>query len=579
MDSQKRENLLNLALDVSDVEREKSNILNIGFDKVEKTWEVIVKYHGDLLAYEKDNILIEILVAGYAIVTLPESEMEYFTNIELVEFIEKPKAFTFTMFEEKVSSCILPVIQGVDGLTGKGVLVGIIDSGIDYYLKDFQNDQGSRILYLWDQSGIGKTPEGFYLGAEYTKEEIDFALKQNTYEGALQIVPSLDVSGHGTSVAAICAGSNQEKRLQGVAIDSELLVVKLGIPKENGFPRTTEIMRALTYLIQKARELRKPIAINLSFGNTYGPHDGSSLLEQFIDTVSQEGKCSICVGSGNEGASGGHAEETISDKELDIEFSIGEYEVSTNLQMWKMYGDLFETVLVTPDGSQFIIEGMREGTKRLIYKNMTILVYIGMPMPYSVNQEIFFDFIANDSYLERGIWKLKLRPYKIISGNVQCYLPSSGIRNLSTRFFKPSPSLTLTIPSTASKVITVGAYQIEYEAYADFSGRGDFINDNTSSIRTLVKPDLVAPGVAIQTVGPRGNETTVTGTSFATPIVTGSVALLMEYGIIKGNDPYLYGEKLKAFLIKGAKRLPGYRKWPNPQVGWGALCVEDSIKN
>ena len=203
--------------------------------------------------------------------------------------------------------------------------------------------------------------------------------------------------------------------------------------------------------------------------------------------------------------------------------------------------------------------------------NQTILLYYGKPGPYSVAQEIYLDFIPKENYLEEGLWRIRLTPREIVEGNFDFWLPSASVLSRSTRFLRPSPETTLTIPSTAAGVISVGAYDDAYQSFADFSGRG------FTRMTRQVKPDLVAPGVGIITARSGGGYETVTGTSFATPFVTGSAALLMQWGIVDGRDPFLYGEKIKAYLRRGARHLPGYSQWPNPELGFGTLCLSDSI--
>ena len=162
-------------------------------------------------------------------------------------------------------------------------------------------------------------------------------------------------------------------------------------------------------------------------------------------------------------------------------------------------------------------------------------------------------------------------PGQVRDGEYHLWLPSSGAINGATRFLYPTPVGTLTIPSTARKIIAVGAYNSRTLTYADFSGRG------TEEGESRDKPDLVAPGVDIMTTAPGGGYAQATGTSFATPFVTGAAALLMEWGITDGNDPFLYGEKVKAYLQKGARALPAFEEFPNGQIGWGALCLRDSL--
>lgn len=201
-----------------------------------------------------------------------------------------------------------------------------------------------------------------------------------------------------------------------------------------------------------------------------------------------------------------------------------------------------------------------------------VFVYNGYPTPYNVRQEIYLSFIpmAEENYIESGQWKLKITPRKSINGEYQMWLPVSAGSNRGTRFLEPDKTFTLTIPSTARGVISVGAYDVRYQAYADFSGRGDqkFCVD---------KPDLVAPGVGILAAEPGGGESVRSGTSMATPFVTGAAALLMEWGIVRGNDPYLYGERLKAYLHRGARKMDGFDIYPNDEVGYGRLCVGESL--
>ena len=184
-----------------------------------------------------------------------------------------------------------------------------------------------------------------------------------------------------------------------------------------------------------------------------------------------------------------------------------------------------------------------------------------------------------ERYVNPGVWTITFVPVSVVTGSYSMYLPSASSIGSETHFFAPTPEVTLTIPSTSSKVITVGAYDTVYDAYADFSGRGyPFGQSSVDRIGSIFsKPDLVAPGVGIMTAAAGGGYVSVTGTSFATPFVTGSAALMMEWGIARDNDPYLYGEKVKAYLSRGARHLPGLTEYPNPLVGWGALCLERSL--
>lgn len=438
---------------------------------------------------------------------------------------------------------------------------------------------------MWDQTLLpnertGAPPRGFERGVVFNSEKINEALQQETEEERFKIVPSRDVTGHGTAVTGVAAGNGRASDLRyiGAAPNSSLLIVKLGVPTQEGFPKTTELMRALTYVTRVSVERKQPVAINISFGNTYGSHLGNSLLERFLDNISEQGTNVICVGSGNEGASRGHYAGKLT-RETTIEGAVGNYETGLSIQLWKNSVDVFRVFLETPEGIRLEIPMRGEGTNRLETAQMELLIYIGEATPYSVNQEIFIDFLPKEEYVTPGIWKLTLVPVQIVTGEYSLYLPSQSITNTTTGFFLSSPEMTLTIPSTSQKVVTVGAYNSIYDSYADFSGRGYVYRQTEDSLGQLgnAKPDLVAPGVNITTTEVGGGYVEVTGTSFATPFVTGASALLMEWGIVRRNDPFLYGEKVKANLRKGARQLPGYDTFPNSQVGYGALCVRDSL--
>ncbi len=580
MASQKIENLLNLALDATPKEREKSLELDVGYDPAEKTWDLIVKYSGSLEAVRALASSVVELQNEYAVITIRESDIEALTQIPEIEYIEKPKRLFFQVANGRRVSCIDSVQQDTRlSLYGQGILVAIIDSGIEYENADFRNEDGTtRILALWDQSlapGEGRVPpKGYAVGAEYTSGQINEALGRSTLDDRRQIVPSQDTSGHGTAVAGVAAGNgrNSNGQYAGAAPKSDLLVVKLGNPVKDGFPRTTELMQGIDYVVRKALELRMPVAVNISFGNTYGSHDGSSLLERFIDDISNIWKSCICIGSGNEAASAGHTSGIMRmGREEIIQLAVQSSQPAISIQIWKEYTDIVDISLMTPAG--VTIGPIQEilGPQRFSVGQTEILLYYGEPSPYSTAQEIFIDMLPKETYVASGVWRLILNPRKVVSGAYELWLPSENVLNQGTGFLFPTDQTTLTIPSTAGRVVTVGAYNALTFAYADFSGRGYTRGGN------LVKPDIVAPGVDVTAAAIGGGYAQFTGTSFAVPFVTGGAALMMEWGIVRNNDPYLYGEKVKAYLRRGARALPGFEVYPNPQVGYGALCVRDSI--
>lgn len=581
--SQKIENILNLALDATQEERERSGELDVGYDPAEKEWELIIKYSGDLESVRGISSSVTELMNGYAVIVIREERIEELAGIPEVEFIEKPKSLYFQTDVGRQASCIDAVQAPPYGLSGRGVLVGIVDSGIDFENPDFRNEDGTtRIVSLWDQSISGRPPSGYAVGSEFTREEINAALAGNGSGGgagkSTRTVLSRDTSGHGTAVAGIAAGNgrgSEGRMYRGVAPEAELLIVKMRTPRPDGFPRTTELMMGVDYVIRKALELRRPIAVNISFGNTYGSHDGTSLAERFLNDISDTWKNVICIGSGNEGTTAGHAAGRVNDEEEVVqELAVQEREPALNVQIWKSYVDEMNISIASPSGER--VGPFREilGPQRFVLGNTELLLYYGEPKPYSVRQEIYISFIPLQSYVDSGVWQIILTPGRIVDGAYQMWLPAQAALNVGTAFLTPDSTSTLTIPSTASLVVTVAAYDARTFSYADFSGRGPAAVYEGIEVP---KPDLAAPGVLVNAPVPGGGYRAFSGTSFAAPFVTGSAALLMEWGIVQGNDPYLYGEKVKAYLRRGARELPGYSVWPNSLLGFGALCVRNSL--
>lgn len=561
MADQKLENLLNISLQATKEEREKSEELGIGYDPEQNTWELIVRYTGSLdgLRTRYPQIRIRELLNQYAVLIVPETLVDAVSQETVIEYVEKPKQLYFELQAGKAASCINAVQQGMNnpfGLFGKGTIVAVIDTGIRAESMEFRNADGStRILNIWDQT----------TGTEYDRSQIDEALQNETKDTAG--IPGADVLGHGTQVAAIACGSS------GVAAQADILVVKLGLAAKNGFPRTTQLMEALDYVVRKAIDYGKPLAVNISFGNNYGDHTGSSLLENFINDIADSWKCSICIGSGNEGLGAVHTGGTLTeDMEETVELVVSSYETGLSIQIWKDYWDDIAVEIIAPSGRNLgrIQENSR--VSRIRYEDMELLTYFGEPSPFRIRQEIYIDMIPQTVYIQSGLWKLRLIPRSIRNGRYDMWLPAQGALNFGTGFTSPDSASTFTIPSAAAKAVTVGAYDAGTGSAAPFSGQGYIVEIGGS---LMVKPELAAPGVNVLVPSVSGMAR-VSGTSYATPFVTGSAALLMEWGIVRGNDTFLYGEKLKAYLIKGAEPLAGAAV-PDTQTGWGRLCLKNSL--
>lgn len=567
-----------------------------------------------------EDVQITRLLGGYAIATLPEERVEEFLKNPGILYAELPtKVYTSAEFG-RAASCInnRPTAPyAPDNLSGRGVLVGIIDSGIDYAHPDFRNEDGTtRIAALWDQGAmaamgslpqngpeesmlpeegvvsegslLAQPPKGYPLGILYTREQINEALQESTKEQQRKIVPSVDLSGHGTHVAGIAAGNGRASggQYRGVAFESDLLIVKLaevrsGISSVSG---TARLMEAVDFCIRYAMEQNKPLALNLSYGTAEGAHNGKSLLETYINTVVPMAKCVICVGTGNDGIGRSHAGGRLTEREpVEVELAIEGVERSIELELWKNYPDVFAVELVAPNGqsgrfaygegepvtafgSAFLYSAWGR-TLRL--GDAEVEVLWSAPTIYQNLSELRISITAMGRQLGVGIWKIRLLPEKIVEGTYDIWI-IRGTESSQSGFVVPDSYRTLTIPSTAENVISVGAYDDGTYQTAPFSGRG------TARESGRMKPDLVAHGVDITSCAPGGGYTTLSGTSMATPFATGGAALLLQWGIVEGNDLFLYGEKLREYLLKGATRLPG-ETYPDPVNGWGRLCVNDSI--
>lgn len=612
--NQKIENLLNVSLDATREELESSESLSTGFNWRDNTWEIIVRYTGNLENIKANyNVYVRELLFNYAIIVTDKATIELISQEPQIVYVEKPKSLYFQLERAKSAACASNVRvgqpgaygyknisrninesisentsgnigsgqtgQGIGGiadngiqyLSGKGVITAIIDTGIDIYSSEFRNADGStRILDIYDQT----------LQREYSAADIDAFIgkDRNVYTGRdisqeeNEGIPAFDNIQHGTNVAVIACGKS------GVAYESDIIVVKMGYSYNNQFPRTTSLMDAIDYIIRKAMGYNRPVAINISYGMNYGDHNGNTLLESYINAAASGYKCSICIGSGNEADKAVHYGGTIKNAQTDtVEIAVGEYQSSIDIQIWKYYWDDIRVTLISPDGTERVI--VTHGKiSRYTLGGTNVISLSGEPSPYNLYQEIYINLQLQGSYITSGIWKIQLYGENVRQGTYNIWLPASVSLNRATGVIRPVAYDTITIPATAGGCISVGAYNSYTGAYAAFSGRGSALTD---VLTAGIKPDILAPGVDISIRRDTRQGvvyTSVTGTSYATPFVTGAAALLMQWGIVMGNDRFMYGEKLKAYLRSGARQLDGVTHTPNPVTGYGALCVEDSIK-
>lgn len=468
-------------------------------------------------------------------------------NYKEIEYIEKP--FILEMQDtQSFSSTGITNFKNRSGLTGNGTIIGIIDSGIDYTLPIFKDiNGGSKILYYWDQSIIGTPPEGFKGGTLYTKEDIDKAINGGTF------IPISTTSTHGTHVAGTAAS---------IATDAKLIVVRVGNRATDYYSRSTEFMRAIKFILDRSLELNMPVSINISYGSNEGSHRGLSLFEQYIDDMCLYWKNNIIVAAGNNRDKGGHKHIKLEDQIEEVEFTIGLNETIININIWPNFADDFDVYLVNPSNQRTQPISLTSGEVRNSIGTTRIKGYFYPIAPYSLQRRVTFQ-LTTSSQITPGIWKIVFTPIKIVEGNINIYLPTSEGLSKDTRFLTPTTELTVTVPGTASRVLTVGSYNSRTDTASVFSGEGN--------IEFCVsKPDILAPGEDIISYLPGGSQGALSGTSMATPHVTGVCSLLHQWGIINNNDPFLYSAKLKALLLKSARRKSNI-PYPNNLRGYGSL--------
>lgn len=499
------------------------------------------------------GVSVEILNSSYAIITSSnEEDVNTLLTYPEIEFIEKPFILQ-TQDVQSFSSTGITGFKNRTGLTGKGTIIGIIDSGIDYTLPVFRDSDGrSKILYYWDQSIQGNPPEGFREGTLYTNEDINNAIAGNMY------IPISTTSLHGTHVGGICAT---------IASDARIIVVRVGNIQTDVFSRSTEFMRAIKFILDRALELRMPVTLNISYGSNEGSHRGTSLFEQYIDDMCLFWKNNIVVAAGNNADKGGHKRIRLQNNTTEeVEFIVGEGERILNINIWPDFVDDFSVHLVSPSNTQTQSISLTSGEIRNTLGETRVTGYFYPIAPYSLTRRVTLQLSSN-TQINPGLWRIVFEPIDIVTGNVNIYLPTSEGLNRNTRFLIPTQELTVTVPGTASRVITVGSFNSRTDIVSIFSGEGD-----TQS--GVFKPDLLAPGEDIISFLPGGTSGALSGTSMATPHVTGVCSLFMEWGIVNGNDLFLYSQKLRALLLRGARRLTN-QSYPNNSSGFGFLNLAD----
>ncbi|MHB1153725.1 MAG: S8 family peptidase [Eubacteriales bacterium] len=457
-------------------------------------------------------------------------------------------------------------------LNGRGVLMGFVDTGIDYTLDVFRYEDGtSRIQYIYDQTISGNPTEGFLLGSEFTNAQINEALlAENPYD----IVPHRDTSGHGTFLASIAAGSESEGYI-GAAPRSELIVYKLrkakqfyldyyAVPEdqEDAF-ESNAVMVGIEYILLKARRLGRPVVICLGLGSNFGSHDGFSIFEEYLTGVSILNGVCLCTAAGNESQARHHMAGVVPAKgeTANIDLRVGDDIVDVFLSIWSGAADKLSVSVRSPTGElvgRFSAIPNKRYESGLILERSSVRVEYYFPTEGSGDQCIVVKLINATP----GIWTIILYGDIILDGSFNAWLPITGFVSPQVEFLTATPYNTITIPGTMIGSLCCGAYDSSNNILYSGSSWGP-------TVLPILAPDLTAPGVNVGGFYP-GVYGTMTGTSVSTAITAGAGALMMQWGIVDGNDTALSTYQIRAYLIRGCDRKEGVN-YPNTQWGYGTL--------
>jgi len=533
--------------------------------------ESTVKYNGDIKSLADNmGLTVEVLNENFAIMALSAAERLALSKSPQIEYIEEQKIISF-LDNPALPSTGSAFVEGeIDGLTGDGVLIAILDSGIDFTHKDFMNDDGTtRIVSIWDQNAAGTPPSGFTIGNEYSQEQINAALSNTADDN----IPERDHVGHGTALAGAAAGNGRTSggKYTGSAPGASLLIVRLAQVISAHFSSDTNLMRGIQYAADKAAALNMPLVINISYGTNQGAHDGSSLFEQYIDAVAGKEKTAVVISTGNEGAGGKHFQgKILTGSSIDARFTVQSRLESLNITMIKSITDDLELQIVDGFGRASSIIDLK-GDQTLTVGSAQVIISVLSPVPYHAAQMI--TLILSDvsgNTLVSTDWAIRVSGISVKNGDINMWLPVTEVSGANTVFLFPEVDTSLTIPATVQNAITVGGSGGPCNSIADFSGRG-------FAISGVVKPEICAPAVNVMAASNGGGYKSFTGTGFAAPITAGICALMMQWGILRGNDLHMYGQRLKAFLVLGAIKHASNQQAPNTSWGYGELCFKKSL--
>ena len=536
--------------------------------------DFIIKYMGDFQEDLGDvpGLLFQKINSVYGVVYAPLREIGKL-DINTYSYSFIPKCYTYMDLGSLSASGISrlqeqPYLQ----LKGKGTAIAIVDSGIDYRNPLFQNELGSRILCIWDQTLEGDKKEVPY-GKIFWKKDIDRALVS---ENPLEIVPSTDTNGHGTRMAAIAAGNYfPEENFSGAAPEAMLIVVKVKqakkylrefylFPSEAELFQENDIMMGMDFAIRNANDRNLPLSVCIGIGSSQGAHIGKNPLSNYVDYISQFSLNSVSIAAGNEGAARHHYAGRLTDRESQAvaELRVGDKDPGFTMEFWGEPPEIYHLFLQSPTGEVLDISAsLGDVTQVLSF----VFVETKIEVNYvSIERQtgytlVYFRFIQPAA----GIWRIFVQGREGQNASFHMWLPVQGLISEETYFLEPSPYNTITAPGDSLESITVTAYQYRDNSLYIQAGRG-FMPDGN------VVPQVAAPGVAVQVPDLKGNYGQASGTSLAAAQTAGAAALLFEWAVIRGNQPYFTGSSVKNYIVRGAKREDRIT-YPNRDWGFGRL--------
>ncbi len=470
--------------------------------------------------------------------------------------------------------------QPVLGLKGEGVLLGFIDTGIDYTNNCFRDRAGNtRILEIWDQTiQTGNLPEGLQYGSVYTREEINEALES---DDPFSVVPSRDEEGHGTQIASIAAGTpDDETGWTGAAPLADIAMVKLKPAKklikqyfmvspDVQAYQENDIMLGVRYLNELARRKNMPLVVCMNLGSNMGGHEGNTPLASYLNSMSaRSGRCVVIAG-GNEANQGHHFYGVLREGQSyeDVELRVAEGEYGLTMELWGTSPDELSVSLISPTGEEVPRVSPRNGNQRFSFLFERTVVYIDFELLGARSGD---ELVVIRMYAPTpGIWRIRVYGVSALHGTYNIWLPTKGLLLQDTEFLNSNPDITLTGPANAEGPITVAAYQVQNNSIYINSSRG-------YTRKGRIKPDIAAAGVEVRTFAPGNRYTSMTGTSIAAAIVAGAAALLMEWGVVRENRPAMETSEIKRLLVSGARRS-SVELYPNRSWGYGTLDLYASF--